>query len=119
ALLQDRLSRTTVAVRGAEKLYLSEAVHRVAAVLGRKVIVIPAPVWFHYMLAQIFESSMRVPLIALAQVRILEEGVIEPAPPCDSLPSDLRPSRRFTAQQIREGLPAPSAFGLRDLRCCT
>lgn len=119
ALLKDRLSRTTVAVTGAEKLYLSDAVRRVAAVLGRKVIVIPAPVWFHYMLAQIFEWSMRVPLIASAQVRILEEGAVEAAPQCDSLPADLWPSRLFTPEQIRRGLPIPGAFGLRDLRCCT
>ena len=119
ALLRDRLSRATVAVVGAEKLHLGETVRRVAAVLGKKVMVIPAPVWFHYMLAHIFEWTMRVPLIALAQVRILEEGVVEAAPPCESLPNDLRPSHLFTAEQIRGGLPSPGAFGLRDLRCCT
>lgn len=119
SLSRGRLSRATVSVTGAEKLYLSEAVRRVAAVLGKKVIIFPCPVHFHYMLARIFEWTMRVPLIASAQVRILEEGVVEAAPPCDSLPADLQPSRRFTSEQIRGGLPTPGAFGLRDLRCCT
>jgi nucleoside-diphosphate-sugar epimerase len=119
ALLNGRLSRTTVAVTGAEQIYLREVVHRVAAVLGKRVAVVPAPVWFHYLLAHIFEWTMRVPLIALAQVKILEEGVVEAAPPCESLPADMRPSHFFTAEQIRKGLPAPGAFGLRDLRCCT
>src|SRR5262249_3482894 len=72
ARLNSRLPRATVAVTGAEQIHLSEAVHRVAAVLHKKVVVVPAPVWFHYLLAQIFEWTMRVPLIALAQVRILE-----------------------------------------------
>lgn len=117
ALLEDRLSRSTVAVTGAEKLYLSEAVRRVAHVLSKRTLTLPAPVWFHYLLAHIFELTMRVPLIALAQVRILEEGVVEAAPPCDELPYDLRPSRRFTPEQIRTGLPEPGPFTLSDLRC--
>jgi len=117
ALVEGRLSRATVSVTGAEELYLSEAVRRVASVIGKRVFVFPAPVWFHYMLAQMFERAMRVPLVAVAQVRILEEGAAQAAPPSDSLPCDLRPSNRFTAEQIRAGLPEPGLFGLRDLRC--
>ena len=117
ALVDGRLPRQTVAVTGAEQLYLSEAARRVAQVLGRGVFILPAPIWFHYILAQLFEWTMKVPLVAKAQVRILSEGVIEPAIPCDSLPADLMPTRRFTQEQIRRGLPEPGAFGLRDLRC--
>src|SRR5262249_54850879 len=118
ALIDRRLSLTTVAVTGAEKIHLSDAARRVAAVLGKRVVVVPAPVWFHYALAKIFEWIMRVPLVALAQVRILEEGVVEAAPFCELLPADLRPSHLFTAEQIRRGLPEAGPFGRRDLRCC-
>jgi nucleoside-diphosphate-sugar epimerase len=117
ALLDGCLTRQTVAVTGAEQLYLSDAARRVAQVLGKRVFILPAPVWFHYILAQVFEWTMKVPLVARAQVRILSEGVLEPAIPCDSLPAGLMPTRRFTEEQIRRGLPEPGAFGLRDLRC--
>ena len=117
ALSDPRLSNKTVAVTGAEELLLSDAARRVARVLGRKIFILPAPVWFHYVLAQAFEWTMKVPLVAKAQVRILSEGVVDAAPPCDSLPADLMPSRFFTDEQIRKGLPEPGAFSIRDLRC--
>jgi len=119
ALVDGRLTRQTVAVTGAEQLYLSDAARRVAQVLRRRILILPAPVWFHYILAQIFEWTMKVPLVARAQVRILSEGVVEPAVPCDSLPADLMPTRRFAEDQIRRGLPEPGAFGLHDLQCST
>jgi uncharacterized protein YbjT (DUF2867 family) len=118
ALVEGRLSRRTLAVTGAEELYLSVAVRRVARTTGKSVRLVRAPVWVHYLLARLFEWTMKIPLVARAQVRILSEGVIEAALPCDALPHDLMPSRRFTADQIRKGLPEPRPFGLRDLRFC-
>lgn len=118
ALVEDRLTRQTVAVTGAEEMYLSEAVRRVARVTGQKVRMVRAPVWFHYVLAHFWELTMKVPLVALAQVRILSEGVVASALPCDPLPHDLLPKRRFTDDQIVKGLPGPGGFTLRDLRCC-
>jgi NADH dehydrogenase len=118
SLTENRLSRSTVAITGAEELYLSEAVRRVARVTGNRVRMFRAPVWFHLALARFWELTMKVPLVARAQVRILSEGVTEPAEPCDSLPADLLPTRRFTDDQIRNGLPEPGPFTLRDLRCC-
>ncbi len=59
---------------------------------------------------------MTVPLISIAQVRILAEGVVEPQPPCDALPADLLPQTFFTDEQIRAGLPEAAPFGLKDLR---
>jgi NADH dehydrogenase len=97
ALIDGRLPNKTVALTGAEELLLSEAARRVAEVLGRRVWIFPAPVIFHRVLAQVCEWTMKVPLVAKAQVRILVEGVVEPATPCD---------------------PLPGAFGIRDLRCC-
>ncbi len=118
ALGEGRLPKKTIAVTGAEELYLSEAARRVAKVLDRRIAIFPAPIWFHYVLARFCEWTMKVPLVAKAQVRILSEGVIEPALACDPLPDDLRPSRKFTEDQIRKGLPAPGPFGLADLLCC-
>jgi NADH dehydrogenase len=118
ALVDDRLSRNTIAITGAEELQLSEAVRRVARIAGRTIWMFRMPVWFHYALARFWELTMKVPLVARAQVRILSEGVVEPALACDPLPADLLPSRSFTDEQIREGLPEPGPFTLKDLRCC-
>ncbi len=117
ALVEGRLSRQTIAITGAEQLYLSDAARRVAQVLGRRIWIFPAPLWFHYALALVCEATMKVPLVARAQVRILSEGVVEPATACDPLPADLTPARRFTPEQIRGGLPDAGPFGVRDLRC--
>ena len=118
SLIENRLSRATVAITGAEELYLSEAVRRVARVTGNRIRMFRAPIWFHLVMARFWELTMRVPLVARAQVRILSEGVVEPAGPCDPLPPDLLPQRRFTDDQIHNGLPEPGPFTLRDLRCC-
>lgn len=117
ALVDGRLAQKTVAITGAEELYLSDAARRVAEVLGRRVWIFPAPIWFHRALAHVCEWTMKIPLVAKAQVQILVEGVVEPATECDPLPSDLVPVRRFTPDQIRGGLPEPGPFGFRDLRC--
>jgi len=118
ALSDGRFSRKTIAITGAEELYLSDAARRVARVLGKKIIVFAAPVCFQYVTAQIFEGTMKIPLAAKAQVRILSEGVVEPALPCDCVPEDLAPILKFTEQQIRSGLPEPGPFTVQDPRCC-
>ena len=118
SLTENRLSRSTVAIAGAEELYLSEAVRRVARVTGNSVRMFRAPVWFHLALARFWELTMKVPMVARAQVRILSESVVEPSLPCNALPVDLLPRRKFTDEQIRSGLPKPGPFTVRDLRCC-
>ena len=118
AIVDGRMKRQTIAVTGAEELKLSEAVRRVARVTGKKIRMVRAPFWFHYLLARVCEWTMTVPLVARAQVRILSEGVTESALPCDSLPYDLMPTRKFTDEQIRNGLPEPGPFRFRDLRWC-
>jgi NADH dehydrogenase len=62
---------------------------------------------------------MKVPLVSRAQVRILAEGVSEPATPVVPVPYDLVPTRRFTPEQIRNGLPHPAPFCAGDLRLCS
>src|SRR5438270_9762201 len=76
------------------------------------------PIWFHYLLGCLVERVMTVPLVSRAQVRMLAEGLAEPAPPCEPLPPELAPQIPFSDEQIRKGLPAPGPFGWRDLRCC-
>jgi len=117
-VVDGRLPEMTVALTGAEELLLSETVRRVAEVLRRGVLIFPAPVLFHRLLAQVCEWTMRIPLVAKAQVQILVEGVVEPATPCDPLPNDLLPTRRFTPVEIEHGLPEMGPFTLGDLRCC-
>lgn len=117
SLVEGRLSGQTVAVLGPEELLLGEAVRRVARAVGKKPAFFRMPVWFHYALAWCFERTMRIPLVSLAQVRILSEGLTEPSPPCEPMPEDLAPQTRFTDEQIRKGLPEARTFGLRDLRC--
>jgi uncharacterized protein YbjT (DUF2867 family) len=118
ALVDGRLSRETVAITGAEQMTLSEAVRRVARVVGRAPLMFPMPVWFHRLLAMVAEWTMVVPLVAKAQVRILSESVVEPLPFANALPADLQPRRRFTDELIRAGLPKAGRFTTRDLRWC-
>ena len=61
--------------------------------------------------------TMKVALIAKAQVQILSEGVVERITECDPLPADLLPVLRFTEAQIHGGLPESDAVGVHDLRC--
>jgi nucleoside-diphosphate-sugar epimerase len=117
--LNGALSKRTVAVLGPETLTLREAVCRVARIVGRRPLMFPMPVWFHCALGWCVERIMRVPLVSVAQVRMLFEGLAEPALPCDPMPAALAPTTRFSDDQIRKGLPAPRAFGLSDLRCCS
>lgn len=114
--LAGRLSSRTVAVRGGEALLPSEAVRRVARVVERPVWVFPAPIWAHQVLGQITEWTMRVPLGAKAQVRMLAEGVTKATQPAGELPDDLAPKARFDDDHIRAALPPHGGFTARDLR---
>jgi NADH dehydrogenase len=119
AFVDRRMKRHTIALVGPEEIYLSEAVRRVAEVVGKQPLMIRLPVVCHQLMATVFEWTMRVPLVSLAQVRILAEGVVEPASPVVPLPYDLVPTRRFTTEQIRNGLPQAKPFCVGDLRWCS
>jgi NADH dehydrogenase len=117
ALTEGRLSKQTVSILGPEQLNLGDAVRRVAHVIGKHPLYFPAPIAFHRLLGAILEKIMKVPLVSLAQVRILSEGIVEALPPCASLPHDLLPATPFSEDQIRRGLPEAAHFGIKDLRC--
>ncbi len=116
AIVSGRFPRQTVAVTGPDEIPLTEAVRRVARAVGRRPLMFPLPLWFHYALGWFCERTMRIPLISLAQVRILSEGVVDPLPVCDHVPDDLKPRHAFTETQIRAGLPDTKPFGLGDCR---
>jgi len=104
-LVSQRLANQTVAVTGPEELTLGEVARRVAHALGRRVVVFPLPTSVHYALAWTLERLLSAPLVSVAQVRMLAEGVSEPLPPCDALPEDLVPQIRMTEEQVKRGLP--------------
>lgn len=118
SLVEGALPRKTIFVTGPEELTLRAAVRRVARVVGKQPLMFPMPIWFHYVLGWAAEKLMKVPLVAIAQVQILSEGLVEPDPPCKTSPPGLAPKIPFSEEQIRKGLPAPGPFRLRDLRCC-
>ena len=119
SLIDRRLKRQTIALVGPEEVFLSEAVRRVAEVVDKQPLMFPLPVWCHQLMARVFELTMKVPLVSQAQVRILSEGVSEPASPTTPVPYDLVPTRRFTPEQIRNGLPHPAPFCVGNLRLCS
>ncbi len=117
ALVENRMSKQTIAVVGPERMTLAEAVKRVAKVVGKQPLMIPMPIAFHYAFARVLEAIMKIPLVAVAQVRILSEGFDEPYGNCDPLPEDLIPRVMFSAEQIKRGLPEPGPFTILDLKC--
>jgi NADH dehydrogenase len=118
SLVNGALSRQTVAVIGPEELTLRGAVRRVARVVHKRPLMFPLPLWFHYALGWIVERVMKNPLVSIAQVRMLSEGLAEANPPCASVPAELAPRIAFSEEQIRKGLPAPGPFGFHDFRGC-
>lgn len=119
AIVDRRLKRQTIALVGPEEIYLREAVRRVAEQVGKQPLMFPLPIWCHHLMARGFELIMKIPLVSVAQVRILSEGVSEPSTPVVPVPYDLVPTRRFTPEQIRSGLPHPAPFCVGDLRLCS
>jgi len=116
SLVEGRLPNKTVGLVGPTEIGFDNAARRVAQVLNRKRPFIRMPIAFHYLMAWMAERLMTVPLISLAQVRILQEEVIEASNAPDRLPNDLTPATQFNQTAIRSGLPEPGRFGLDDLR---
>ncbi len=118
SVLDGAFSRRTLAVLGPELLTLREAMRRVAAGVGHHPLMFPMPIWFHRLFAWCLERCMVVPMISLVQVRMMAEGISEAAPACELVPEPWAPSARFTAEQIRKGLPPPGPFTRSHFVCC-
>lgn len=117
SLVHGELSGTTVAVVGPTELSLREAVLAVGSAVGRRPRFVALPQSWHYVLAWFTERMMTVPLISLAQVRILSEGVTRAWGDVTPLPAHLRPTTPFDERSIHAGLPPAGRFGWRDCRC--
>jgi NADH dehydrogenase len=117
SLVDGCLPRKTVGLVGPTELGFDDAARLVAGVIGLRRPFVRAPIALHYQMARLAERVMTVPLISLAQVRILEEEVIEALRAPDRVPDSLTPSTPFDAASVRAGLPAPGPFRLEDLRC--
>ena len=115
-VVEGRLDRQSVPVLGPTEIGFDDAVRVIAGVLNRRVLVIRLPITFHRTLGWVTEKVMTVPLVTRAQVRLLEEEIVEPVLAFDELPDDLQPSTPFDERSIRAGLPEPGRFGLKDLR---
>jgi uncharacterized protein YbjT (DUF2867 family) len=116
SVLDARLDRQTLPVLGPTEIGFDDAVRTIARVLHRRLLVVRLPMTFHRALAWVSEKVMTVPLVAGAQVRMLEEEITEPVLAFDELPQDLQPTTPFDERSIRAGLPEPGRFGLKDLR---
>lgn len=118
SLTGNRLVDATVPVVGPEELTLEATVRRIGTAVGREPVTVPLPTRVVHAGAWGMEQVMDVPVVARAQVRILDEGVVEPAPidVCEPLPEDLQPERAFTQERIEHGLGDVRRFGPGDLR---
>jgi NADH dehydrogenase len=116
ATVGGRLARQTVALVGPTQIGFDDAARLVAEAIGKRRPFVRAPMAFHSLMARAAERLMTVPLLSLAQVRILEEEVIEATCAPDPVPGDLVPSTPYDAGSIRSGLPEPGPFRLSDLR---
>ncbi len=77
----------------------------------------PLPLWFHYVLAAVIEHIMVVPMVSVAQVRMLSEGLAEPCPACELPSPEMAPRISFTEEQISQGLPQARSYGITDIGC--
>jgi len=117
SLVHGSLMRKTVPVMGPTEIGFDDAVRLVGRVIGKRRRTLRVPIAVHYLLARLAEELMTVPLVATAQVRILEEELIESTMAPDKLSAELTPSTPFDEASILAGLPSPlQRFGLRDLR---
>jgi uncharacterized protein YbjT (DUF2867 family) len=116
ALIDGRLPGQTIGLVGPSEMSFDDAARLVAAVIAKRRLFLRAPLVFHHLLARAAESVMTVPLISRAQVRILEEEVVEALKAPDQPPDDLVPATPFDKTSIQAGLPDLGPFGLADLR---
>ncbi len=103
AVLENRLDGKTCAIVGPEEMPFTEAVRRMARVMGKPVFIVPMPVFFHRLLALV-SALMPKPLISASQVEMLAEGASHPLPGNFELPDDLKPKIALTEEVIRQSL---------------
>jgi NADH dehydrogenase len=121
ALVDGRLARRTIPLTGPTQVSLDQLTAVIAEATGRRPrVLLPVPVSpLYYLPAWLAERVMTVPVLSMAQVRILIEGAVEPVLAPDDLPADLTPVTPYDAASVRAGLPPePARFSRADLRVC-
>ena len=116
SLIDGRLAQKTIPVTGPTELKFDDAVRLVGKVIGKRPILVRLPIALIYGVAWFAERLMTVPLIAAAQVRILDEEVVDAVLAPDPLPDELLPPTTFDVTRVRAAVPACTPFGLADLR---
>lgn len=116
ALVDRSLTRKTVGLTGPTQIFFDDIARLVASIVGRRPVFVRAPIRFHYALAAVAEATMTIPLLSKAQVRILEEELIEPALAPDRLPAELVPTTPLNRQTVESVMPEGERFHLNDLR---
>jgi NADH dehydrogenase len=116
ALVDGRLENKTVGLMGPTEIGFDDAARIVAEVIGKRQVFVRAPLGFHRLLARLAERTMTVPLVSVAQVRILGEEVVASLRAPDCVPADLTPATPFDEESIHRGLPEAGPFCLDDLR---
>ena len=107
ALTTETLNRKTCNVTGPEEMHLSEAVRRVAKVIGKRTLIANVPVPLMFAGAWLMEHLMKNSLVTVSQIRMLADGLSD----CEALSADtqplperLKPKTYFTLEQIQETL---------------
>jgi hypothetical protein len=68
-------------------------------------------------MAHIAERMMIVPLVSVAQVQMLREGIVNASNASDDLPNMLTPTTMFDESTVKASLMEVSPIRLTDLRC--
>ena len=118
AIVDRRLSNSTVPIVGPEELSVSELVKRIGETIDRRPLFVPVPVRMLLLGSRIQEAVLETPLVTTAGVRMLAEGPTAPVPAsiCDPLPKDLQATRSFSPERIEAALPRKEPIGLDDIR---
>ncbi len=118
ALCHERFADQTVAVVGPERVETGTLIRRVGTAIGRRAVVLPAPVLGQYGVAAISERVFDPPLVTTAGVRMLAEGMTEPAPPdvCTPLPASDRPTQAPDVAYLEQAIEDVKRLGIGDLR---
>lgn len=108
----------TVALLGPSSLTQTELMHRVGRAIGRRVVVVPTPVVLQRISAWAMERTLEPPIVTRAGVRMLAEGMTEPAPAggcCRPVPN-LRPQTAPTEAYIERAVESVDRYGTGDFR---
>lgn len=118
ALTGDDLEDETVALMGPETLTVAALVRRIASAVDRPAVTVPTPAVGLHLGGWLFERTVDPPVVTRAGVRMLTEGMTEPAPAsvCTVPGAALAPEQPPAVPYITEALDDVRRYGLADLR---